>query len=190
MFTFKTCGSLPEYGAGGCVVFVEGRVMWGGGLGVYSFDGVYSGWVRLADDKVGSTLAVYGGELVSVGGLKDIGVCSKEVKVLRGRRWTSMPEMLVGCMRSCVVSVSGGVLLVMGGRGNWCRLSDGYRPLNDDQIFDGRVWHIGPSLPQRCYGMSAAVHRDLVFVVGGEGMERAAWSANITDLVSHCMNIV
>ena len=184
MFTFQTCTAVPERGGrwwcGGGVVEVVGRVVWRGlGGGVYRFDAVSSQWVRLADDgQVWATLAVCGGEMVSVGGLKD-GVRSKEVKVLRGGRWTSMIEMLVGCCRSCVVSVSGAVLLVMGG------LSDGGRSLNDVQIFDGRTWHMGPPLPRPCWAMSAVVHGDLVFVVGGVGMERAVWSANITDLVSH-----
>ena len=187
MFTYQTCAAVPVHGGrgvygggGGGVVEVEGRVVWGGG-GVYRFDEVSSKWVRLADGgEVAATLAVCGGELVSVGGYKDGGgVFSKEVRMLRGGRWTSMTKMLVGCRNSCVVSVSGGVLLVMGGYG------DGLRLLNDVQIFDGRTWHMGPPLPRRCERMSAVVHGDLVFVMGGVGMERAVWSANITDLVSH-----
>ena len=189
MFTFKTCTAIPELGGrgygGGGVVEVEGRVVWRGLGGVYRFDEGSSEWERLAGGGgVGAALAVCGGELVSVGGvlvggLKDRHVFRKEVEVLRGGRWTSMTEMLVGCWNSCVVSVSGGALLVMGGQG------DGYRDLNDVQIFDGRTWHIGPPLPQPCTDMSAVVHGDLVFVMGGRGMERAVWSANITDLVSH-----
>ena len=187
MFTYQTCAAVPEGGgrgwSGGGVVEVEGRVVWGGGgggEGVYRLHEVSSEWVRLADGgEWGAPLAVRGGELVSVGGYKD-GVFSKEVRVWRGGWWTSMTEMLVGCCRSCVVSVSEGVLLVMGGRG------DGLvRPLNVVQIFDGRTWHMGPPLPRPCRAMSAVVHRDLVFVMGGYGMERAVWSANITDLVSH-----
>ena len=111
---------------------------------------------------MGTTLAVCGGELVSVGGYK--GVVYREV---RGGRWTSMPEMLVGCRRSCVGSVSGGVLLVMGGYG-------GGRRLNVVQIFDGRTCYMGPPLSQPCGDMSAVVHGDLVFVMGGGDMERAA----------------
>ena len=182
MFTYQTCAAVPERGGreyGGGVVEVEGRVVWGRGVGggVYRLDKVSSLWVRLADVEKWATVAVCGGEMVSVGGWKDGGVCSKEVRVWRGGRWTSMTEMLVGCCSSCVVSVSGGVLLVMGG--------DGYRLLNDVQIFDGRTWHMGPPLPHTCVAMSAVVHGDLVFVMGGAGMERAVWSANITDLVSH-----
>ena len=192
MFTYQTCTAVPEQGGrgygGGGVVEVEGRVVWGGGGrggGVYRFDEVSSEWGRLADGgEWRATLAVYGGELVSVGGCKvgykDGGVYSKEVKVLRGGRWSSMTAMLLGCRKSCVVSVSGGVLLVMGGEG------DGMRPLNVVQIFDGRAWHMGPPLPRSCTTMSAVVHGDLVFAIGGYGgMERAVWSANITDLVSH-----
>ena len=186
MFTYQTWAAVPVRGGrggygGGGVVEVDGRVVWGGRGGrVYRLDEVSSKWERLAGDEVRATLVVCGGEMVSVGGWKDSGVCSiKEVKVLRGGRWTSMTEMLVGCYRSCVVSVSGGVLLVMGGDGD-----DG-RSLNDVQIFDGRTWHMGPPLPRPCERMSAVVHGDLVFMVGGGGMERAVWSANITDLVSH-----
>ena len=192
MFTYQTCAAVPEpyggpvpvrggrvYGGGG-VVEVEGRVVWGGLGGVYRLDEVSSQWERLADGgEWRATLAVCGGEMVSVGGYKGGSVCRKEVRVLRGGRWTSMTEMLVGCSSSCVVSVSGGVLLVMGGRG------DGRRFLNDVQIFDGRTWHMGPPLPRPCWAMSAVVHGDLVFVMGGRGMKRAVWSANIPDLVSH-----
>ena len=185
MFTYQTCAAVPErggrgYGGGGGVVEVEGRVVWEGLGRVYRFDEVSSEWVWLANGgEVAATPAVCGGELVSVGGFKHHGVYCKEVEVLRGGRWTSMPEMLVRCRSSCVVSVSGGVLLVMGGVG------DGSRFLNDVQIFDGRTWHMGPPLPWPCVAMSAVVHGDLVFAMGGHGMERAVWSANITDLVSH-----
>ena len=186
MLTYQTCPAVPVHGGrglcGGGVVEVEGRVVWGGqGGGVYRFDEVSSVWVRLADGQRAATLGVFGGELVSVGGYMDDVVNSKEVKVLRGGRWTSMTMMLVRCYRSCVVSVSGGVLLVMGGEG----LMNGDSLLNDVQIFDGRTWHMGPPLPRPCWGMSAVVHGDLVFVMGGGGMKRAVWSANITDLVSH-----
>ena len=159
---------------------VEGRVVWGG-LGVYRLDEVNSKWERLAGgSEWRATLAVREGELVSVGGFNGVGgVYSKEVKVFRGGSWTSITEMLVGCRSSCVVSVSGGVLLVMGGYG------DGLRDLNSVQIFDGRAWRMGPPLPRPCTDMSAVVHRDMVFAVGGYGMERAVWSANITELVSH-----
>ena len=185
MFTYQTCAAVPVQGGrgwyyGGGVVEVEGRVVWGGVLGgVYRFHEVSSKWVRLADVEWLAPLAVCGGKMVSVGGWKDNGGGSKEVRVWRGGRWTSMTEMLVECSMSCVVSVSAGVLLVMGGEG------DGYRDLNVVQIFDGRTWHMGPPLPRPCKAMSAVVHGDLVFVMGGEGMERAVWSANITDLVSH-----
>ena len=158
---------------------VEGRVVWGG-YGVYMLDEVRSEWSRVADGgEWEGTLAVCGGRLVWVGGLKD-GVRSKEVKELRGGRWSHMPDMLVGCEWSCVLSVSGGGMVVMGG------LDDG-GSLNDVQVFDGgtQTWHRGPSLPKPCYRMSAEVHGDLVFVMGGYGMDRAVWCADIRDLVSH-----
>eukprot|EP00731_Ephydatia_muelleri_P004222 Em0002g398a len=71
-------------------------------------------------------------------------------------------------------------MVVMGGRG------DGWRALNDVQVFDGgtQTWHRGPSLPKPCNTMSAVVHGDLVFVMGGYGMDRAVWCADIRDLQS------
>ena len=71
--------------------------------------------------------------------------------------------------------------MVMGGVG------DGGRDLNDVQVFDGgtQTWHRGPSLPKPCCRMSAVVHGDVVFVMGGERMDRAVWCADIRDLVSH-----
>ena len=186
MLSFATCENVPVRGGrgwyGGGLVEVEGRVVWGGGYGggVYMLDEVRSKWSRVADGgEWRGTLAVCGGRLVWVGGLKD-DVMSKEVKELRGGRWSDMPDMLVGCRWSCVLSVSGGGMVVMGGY-------DGRRYLNDVQVFDGgtQTWHRGPSLPEPCHTMSAVVHGDLVFVMGGYGMDRAVWSADIRDLVSH-----
>ena len=186
MLSFATCANVPVQGGrgalGGGLVEVEGRVVWGGYGGVHMLDEVRSKWSRVADgggEKWG-TLAVCGGRLVWVGGDKG-DVTSKEVKELRGGRWFVMPDMLVGCGWSCVLSVSGGGMVVMGGWG------DGVRFLNDVQVFDGgtQTWHRGPSLPKPCCRMSAVVHGDLVFVMGGLGMDRAVWCADIRDLVSH-----
>ena len=182
MFTSKTCTAVPVVGGrgafgGGGLVEVEGRAVWGGRGGVFVLAEASSKWERGADGvRLGATLAVCGGELVSVGGEKDGGF-SKEVVVWRGGRWTSMSNMLVGCCGPCVLCISGGGMVVMGGVG-------GVR-LSDVQVFDGETWHFGPPLPERCCDMSAVVHSDLVIVLGGVGMKRAVWSANITDLVSH-----
>ena len=188
MLSFATCAEAPLRGGrgylNGGLVEVEGRVVWGGGGGygeVYMLDEVRSKWSRVADgSELEGTLAVCGGRLVWVGGEKGDDVRSKEVKELRGGRW-SMPDMMVGCRGSCVLSVSGGGMVVMGGVG------DGWRRLNDVQVFDGgtQTWHRGPSLPEPCGRMSAVVHGDLVFVMGGYGMDRAVWCADIRDLVSH-----
>ena len=172
-------GGRGALGDGGGLVEVEGRVVWGGGGGVYMYE--EDRWSRVADDgERWGTLAVCGGRLVWVGGWKG-GVGSKKVMELRGGRWSVMPDMLVGCWGSCVVSVSGGGMVVMGGQG------DGWRSLNDVQVFDGgtQTWHRGPSLPEPCCLMSAVVHGDMVFVMGGAGMDRAVWCADIRDLVSH-----
>ena len=183
MFTSKTCTAVPELGGrgglggSGGLVEVEGRAVWGGDDGVYVLDEASSKWERVAVSvRYGARLAVCGGELVSVGGVKG-GGCSKEVEVWRGGRWTSMSNMLVECCAPCVLSISGGGMVVMGG------YDDGF--VWDVQVFDGKTWHFGPPLPERCWSMSAVVHGDHVFVMGGYSMERAVWSANITDLVSH-----
>ena len=70
------------YGGGG-LVEVEGRVVWGGrggyGRGVYMYE--EDRWSRVAvGGEVGGTLAVCGGRLVWVGGVKGGGVTSKKVK--------------------------------------------------------------------------------------------------------------
>ena len=184
MFHFATCGNVPEEGGrggydSGGLVEVDGRVLWGLG-GVYWLD-EKDKWKRWTYGiEGGATLGVYGGRLVAVGGLKD-GVWSKKVKVWRGGRWSLMSDMLVGCGRSCIVSVGGSGMVVMGGRG------DGNRALAAVQVFDGKTqtWHFGPSLPKPCAVMSAVVHGDLVFVMGGLGMATAVWCANINDLVSY-----
>ena len=186
MFHFETCQKVPVRGgrgvSGGGLVEVEGRVVWGGGGVVYRLE-EKDKWKRWTDGvEVGAKLGVCGGRLVAVGGLKGH-VFSKKVMVWRGGRWFLMSDMLVGCMLSCVVSVGGGGLVVMGGWGG-----DGPKYLADVQVFDGKTqtWHFGPSLPKGCEAMSAVVHEDLVFVMGGGVyMATAVWCANINDLVSH-----
>ena len=186
MFHFETCQNVPVRGgrgvwSGGGLVEVEGRVVWGGGGVVYISDDKDK-WKTWTDGvEVGATLGVCGGRFVAAGGYMSGGVCSKKVMVWRGGRWSLMSDMLVGCWRSCVVSVGGGGLVVMGGGG------DGGKDLADVQVFDGKTqtWHFGPSLPKPCWAMSAVVHGDLVFVMGGAGMDTAVWCANINDLVSH-----
>ena len=192
MFRFETCQNVPEQGGrgwyGGGLVEVEGRVVWGGGGGVYRVEekGEWKSWTDGVEEW--GTLGVCGGMLVAVGGLKG-GVYSKKVMVWRGGRWSLMSDMLVGCRRSCVVSVGGDGMVVMGGIGDGGLLAvgDGTRRLAAVQVLDGKTqtWHFGPSLPKPCWAMSAVVHGDLVFVMGGGGMDTAVWCANINDLVSH-----
>ena len=170
-------GGRGGFGVG--LVEVEGRAVWGGPHGVYVLDEVNSKWESLAEEvSYWTTLAVFGGELVYVGGKRE-GASSKEVMALRKGRWTSMSDMLLGCWRSRAISISGRGLVVMGGYG------DNTTGRNIVQVFNGRTCHYGPPLPQPCALMSAVVHGDQVFVMGGWGMERAVWSANVTDLVSH-----
>ena len=180
MFHFEECQNVPERGGRGGLVEVEGRVAWGRG-GVYSLydKDEWKRWIDVVED--GARLGVCGGRLVAVGGYKGGGVCSKKVMVWRGGRWSLLPDMLVGCWWSCAVSVGGGGLVVMGGGG------DGDSLLAAIQVFDGKTqtWHFGPSLPKGCRNMSAMVYEDLVFMMGGYGMARAVWCANINDLVSH-----
>ena len=193
MFRFEICENLPDgggrgawYGGGG-LVDVEGSVVWGGEVVGSGGGRVYrleekDQWRRWTDDvEWQAKLGLCGGRLVAVGGEKYVGVCSKKVMVLRGGRWSLMSDMLVGCVGSCVVSVGGGGLVVMGG------LDDGHRGLAAVQVYDGKTqtWHFGPSLPKPCWTISSVIHEDLVFVMGGPGMAGAVWCANINDLVSH-----
>ena len=192
MLRFNTCPNVPESGGrscgdgGGGLVEVDGRVVWGVKLGLYSYDQVNSKWDRMADGggDLGARLAMCGDRLVLVGGW-DGSVNCKKVKVFNEGKWSTMPEvipdMLVGCECSCILSVSEGGMVVMGG------LGVGGRDVNDVQVFDGKAktWHKGPSLPLPVRSMSAVVHGDLVFVMGGWGMKRAVWCAKICDLVSH-----
>ena len=185
MFRFETCPNVPDEGGRGWgvpgLLEVEGRVVWGGeGSGVYRLEekDEWKRWTGGVED--GATVGVCEGRLVAVGGYKN-GVLSKKVMVWGGGKWSLMSDMLVGCRRSCVVSVGGGGLVVMGGRG------DGSNLFATVQVFDGKTqtWHYGPSLPKPCRDMSTVVHEDLVFLMGGWGMATAVWCANINDLVSH-----
>ena len=184
MFHFEKCGNIPDQGGrwgGGGVVELEGKVLWGlGGGKVYCLD-KKDRWKKWTDDvEWGTTLAVCGGKLVQVGSYKGgAGVSSKKVMEWSlGSKWSHKSDMLVGCGVSGVVSVGGGGLVVMGGQG------DGANLFNAVQVFDGKTWHFGPSLPKPCRGMSAVVYRDLVILMGGWDMDRKVWCANINDLVS------
>ena len=58
MLSFATCANVPVPGgrgalSGGGLVEVEGRVVWGGGGGVYMLDEVRSKWSRVADEWCG-----------------------------------------------------------------------------------------------------------------------------------------
>ena len=166
---------------------VVGRVVWGtGGVfegriggGVFSLEQMNFRWSKVTNSVDGATLALCGEKLVYVGGYKD-GVYSKKVMELRGGRWSLMSDMLVECGSSCVVSISGGGMVVMGGYGVRGR------QLDDVQVFDGntQTWRRGPALPQPCSHMSAVVHGHLVFVMGGANIDRTVWCADIHDLVS------
>ena len=189
MFYFELCEDLPEGGgrgvmfAGGGLVEVEGRVVWGRGTKGQMYSLEENRWIRWTSGvELEATLGVCGGSLVAVGGEMDH-VWIKEVMVWRGGRWSHMSDMLVGCTRSCVVSVGGGGLVVMGGWGDGPDDSK----LAAVQVFDGKTqtWHFGPPLPKPCRNMSAVVHENQLFLMGGTLMETAVWCANINDLVSH-----
>lgn len=195
MFHFRTVTGLPErYGGrgmyGGGLVESAGMVYWGrGGVNggrVYRFNQkVLSNetWERVISGglEYGSRLAVCGGRLVVVGGLKGAGVVEyiKKVMVRDDQKWIPMSVMPVGCAEPCVISVGGGGLIVMGGQG-----LNGRR-LNTVQVYDVKkqTWFEGPTLPLPCQSMSAVVHGDLVFMMGGDGMGKAVWCASISELV-------
>ena len=187
VLSFETCPKVPvcggrRYGDGG-LMEVDGRVVWGRGGqgGILFLDQINSEWSKMdCVDHLRITLAVCGGRLVSIGGSEN-GIWSKKVMELREGRWFLMSEMLIECSATCVLNFRGHSLVLLGGLGK------GPRYLNDVQVFDGetQAWHRGPSLPQPWWGMSAAVHGDLVFVMGGWSMDRTVWCANIHDLVSH-----
>ena len=195
MFHFQTVTGLPErYGGrgmyGGGLVESNGIVFWGrGGVNggrVYRFNQSELSnvtWERVISDGVeyGSRLAASGGRLVVVGGLKGAGVVEyiKKVQVWDEQKWNPMVEMPVGCAEPCVVSADGGGLIVMGGQGLYGR------SLNTVQVYDVKkqAWFMGPPLPLQCQSMSAVVHGDLVFIMGGNGMGRAVWCASISEMV-------
>ena len=74
-------------------------------------------WTRMTGCvEGGARLGVCGERVVAVGGWKG-NVLNRKVMVWRGERQTFISDMLVGCWLSCIVSVGGGDLLVMGGEG-------------------------------------------------------------------------
>ena len=170
-----------RWGYGG-LVELDDEVKWGGAGGVYGFDKKYSSWRIVADDcGGGATLAVYGKELVAVGSEKGGSVGRTRMRMWRNWEWETISHMPVGCRFPSVVSVDGDGLIVMGGEGKdiWHRLSD-------VQVFDGKTntWSIGPPLPRPCVAMSAVVHKDTVIVMGGGGMGKSVWCADVRKMVS------
>ena len=190
MFSYQTYSSVPVQGGRflvgqgweegvGVLAEMDGRIVWGGDNGTYVFDKNCNKWERLADSsECKATLALCGGCLVCIGGVAS---GSNKMMVWRDGKWIFMAEILERCWRSSVVTcgVGGCDLVVMGGI-----LPKGRSDVV--QVFDGKTktWHKGPPLPLPCWAMSAVVHEDQVFVMGGHGMDRAVWWANITDLVS------
>lgn len=197
MFHFKQCAPVPEQGGRGyCgpgwrpvgfggLVKADSKILWRGERGgMYDFDVDNSKFEKIAGDGGGccGTLAVTGKNLMCVGGLYNNGKCSNEVMLWSKVEWATvigMKNMPVACWKSCVVDVDSKYMLVIGGVGNLGRL-------NSVQIYnhETQTWHMGPPLPLPCWATSAVVHGGLVYVMGGLGMDRAVWSANITDLVS------
>ena len=200
MFSYKIYSSVPVQGGrllagqgweGGVGVLAEtdGRIVWGGENGTYYFDENCNKWEGLADSsKCKATLAMCGGCLVYVGGTTSDGLCSNVMEWREGK-WNFMTKMLLGCYRSSVVTCGDGGecgLVVMGGIVREGRT-------DAVQVFNGKTktWHKGAPLPLPCWSMSAVVHKDEVFVMGGRGiMDHAVWRANITDLVSHNNHIL
>ena len=190
MFSYQTYSSVPVQGGRflvgqgweegvGVLAEMDGRIVWGGDNGTYVFDKNSNKWERLADSsECKATLALCGRCLVCIGGVAS---GSNKMMVWRDGKWIFMAEILEGCWRSSVVTcgVGGCDLVVMGGI-----IPKGRSDVV--QVFDGKTktWHKGPPLPLPCWAMSAVVHEDQVFVMGGHGMDRAVWWANITDLVS------
>ena len=95
MLHFQVCSGVPErYGGrgmyGGGLVQVAGEVVWGrGGVSggrVYIFNQalVEGRWDKMISEGVeyGARLAVYGGRLVVIGGLKGAGVVEYMKKVM------------------------------------------------------------------------------------------------------------
>ena len=159
-------------------------LLWQRSSAIYSInDGKWltsSNWNEDVDKM--ATLAVTGGNLVAVGSSRYENV----VKVMKESTctWTKMKDdMKMGCNCCCVVSVGEAGLLVMGGL--FCDEDEGEKKLSCVQVYDGKKWAFGDSLPEECHSMSAAVHGDLLFLMGGNGMNKEVWCTNTKDLVRH-----
>lgn len=190
-FTFQTCSKLPEPGGravwhGGGLVDVKGRAMFAIGdrnRAVFTLNEAGE-WSKVTDVMFRASLSVWKERLVAVGGSL-LSISSKNVGLWDGEKWTPMTDMLIGCRGSCVVNDGVDGLVVMGGVG------DGRRSMDVVQWFDGetQTWFFGPSLPQRCYDMSAVVYDGEVFVLGGDEMGHSVWSSSISELVSKALCI-
>ena len=187
MFCLKRCaetpvGGGPEYGGG--LVKLNNTIMWAGGedRGVYMLNESMNMWDKVTDGfPIGAKLAVCGGHLVAIGGLRDGLTRTKNILMWNENKWTNIPDMLVICERSCVVSIGGDILVVMGG------MSEDDRFLNTVQVFDGKsqTWYYGPSLPWRCMDMSAVVYDNKIIMMGGAGTAKSVCYIEINELVSY-----
>lgn len=141
-------------------------------------------WVKVPGNHeklpFGCTLFQYNDQLCAIGGWKH-GEPIKEVLIFEEKKWTSsktIPSMIEGCCRSCVVEVRQ-CLVILGGRGSGPRLMDAV------QVFSKRtnVWSRGQPLPLACENSSADVYDDILFMAGGSCMGTMIWSIQFSELV-------
>ena len=171
---------------------INGSIMLGGKDGLlYRLD--KDKRVEVTKVESGAALGVYDGKLIAVG--SDGFSRNVMVHEEKDEKWTPMPKMKMpfGCACSCVLTVGGGGLLVIG----W----EVDKLVPSVLVFDAgrKTWHIGPQLPSYASivrppealfpaaHVSAVVYGDLVFTLKNWSVGTCkvpVWYANISDLVS------
>ena len=170
-------------------------VVWRGPNGAIELFKVSEGsWERYADgDGVGkATLVAHRDNLLAVGGLEG-GVYTTKVRRFRIEKKTNkqlsesdIPDMLVGCGQSCVVS-DRDHLVVMGGCGAKGILLDTVQVYS--HVTKPKAWSLGCALPTPCAGGSAIVYQGSIILLGGNHMGSKVWYAKISELeVSHLVH--
>jgi hypothetical protein len=154
---------------------VDGTIWVVGGLGadsggsrrVEGYDPVVSGWKSAPDLPVRlhhETVVTYEDELVAIGGWIPKGsdpsaVTSDRVFALRDGKWVSLPS-LNEPRAAGAAAVVGDRIVVFGGQA-------GGRLLDTTEVFDGKQWSAGASIPTPREHLAAAADGDFAYAVGG-----------------------
>jgi non-specific serine/threonine protein kinase len=176
--TWRRLPSMPTARQNMASTVLDGTIWVAGGLGAGSigsrriegYDPVINGWKAGPDLPVRlhhEMMVTFKGEVVVIGGWTPRGSdpsaeISDRVFALRAGRWVSLPS-LNRPRAAGAAAVVGDRIVVVGGQ------ADG-RLLDTTEVFDGRRWSVGESIPTPREHLAAATDGRFVYAVGGRAL--------------------